>query len=214
MIEFTKDDYEAVIDGLQEVTLVRRPSGDELTLSARRLERNSWRPYLADPGILATDTVWDAPWPEEEAAPALGDEIQSEDAADAVLLSVERRGPGRRYRCRVRALTLDPAATVLVDLQRSVWADLGSGPQLTGWTTLAAAAPAILQPRAVELDHQAVPIAAARSYRITLGSDSLLDQAEQIIGPDSEVYRVDRVVELARLDRLPAVEATLVEDAP
>jgi hypothetical protein len=211
VIEHTQDDYQSVIDGLQEVTLVRRPNDDELTLSARRLERSTWRPYQADPAVQATDTVWDAPWPEEEAAPALGDVIQSDDAADAVLLSVERRGPGRRYRCRVRALALDPAATVLVDLQQSVWEDLGSGLELTGWTTLVAEAPASIRPRAVELDHEAVPIAAARSYRLTLGSSASLEQAQRIVGPGDEVYRVDRVVELARLDRLPAVEATLVE---
>ena len=52
-----------------------------------------------------------------------------------------------------------------IEVQRAVWEDPGSGPEIVDWLTVRAAVPARIQPERVEVDTDATPPTSTATYR-------------------------------------------------
>ncbi|TWT85588.1 hypothetical protein Pla123a_03950 [Posidoniimonas polymericola] len=201
-------DFASVIDGLQSVTVQREAGGSVVVAAARLVSRAVGEEDSSGGGVLIEDLVWDLPWPDGAASIDVGDEIEHGASGSCVVLRVEQRGPGVRYRCTARDVTISDATSVLVDLESPVWEDLGSGPEITGWTTIAADVPAHIQPAVVEHDYSGDPTVSASTFTVSCEAVDDLELCERVVAADGAEYRVDRVLDDGRIDKLPVLEVT------
>lgn len=201
-------DFASVIDGLQAVTVQRDAGGSVAIAAARLVGRAVSEEPSSDGGVLIDDLVWDLPWPDGAAPIDVGDEIEHGASESCVVLRVEQRGPGVRFRCTARDVTVSGVTGVLVDLESPVWEDLGSGPEITGWTTLAADVPAHIQPAMVEHDYAGEPTVSTSTFTVSLEAVDDLELCERVVAADGAEYRVDRILDDGRIDKLPVLEVT------
>lgn len=201
------DDFVEVIDGLEGVTLARAAGGTVEIDAARLVDRSTSDDQPPGGGVLIDDLLWDLPMPSGQDPPSVGDDILHGGEVH-VVLKVERRGPGRRCRCAARWIEVSEQVGVLVDLQSPVWEDLGSGPEVTGWSTIAEDALAHIQPVAVDHDYDAAPTDTASTFTVSLSEVEGLELCEKVVAADGAEYRVDRILDDGRLDALPVLQVT------
>jgi hypothetical protein len=212
-VEFsTEGDFAAIVDGWQPVTLKRHQSTD--TVAVARAIRFSSRTEEADAAgghVARHDVVWQFEWDVTSDLPRLGDSIIDAVGGCWTILSIERRGGGTRLRCQSRNLHLVYELVDRVDVQQAVWDDLGSGPEIVGWTTVRPALAARIQPYRVTVDDESTPASSTAVYHVILGEQIELDHNHRLVGPQGAVYQVIEYSQAERIDVLPV--ATVVKQA-
>lgn len=204
------DDFRTIVDNLASVTLVRAAGTQVVVPGARRISARTTDWDQTGGGVIRRDTVWDLPWPDSESPPEIGDQIDAADAESGVVFAIEQRQPGRRFRCAARTLEIHPQRGERVQIQQAVWEDLGSGPEITGWTTLLADVLVCVQPAAIEVDREGDSPTSTRRYRLFLDINLALDHNHRIQDADGTRYQVERFTNAERIDTLPTVEMTVV----
>jgi hypothetical protein len=137
----------------------------------------------------------------------IGDAILDQSGACWTILSVSQRSAKTRLRCQSRNLHVAHGLTNRVDVQQAIWDDLGSGPEIVGWSILRTAVPARIQPLQSNIDATADPPTSTATCQIVLGEELPLDHNHRIVGPDGAVYQLVEYSQADRIDVLPIVTA-------
>lgn len=199
-----QDDFDAIIDLVEAVTLKRR--GSATTITVPKAWRYSSLSQQAEPGLAGVaqdDVVWQFHWGAEIDPPRIGDAII--DAANHcwTILSVEERGAKTRLRCVTRNLQIVYQLSDRVEIQAAVWEDEGDGPEIVGWTVLRSAVPARIQPLQTTIDNTVDPPTSITTFRIILGDDTPLDHNHRLLGTDGSVFQLLEYSDADRIDALP-----------
>jgi hypothetical protein len=200
----TQGDFAAMVDGGEAIMLKRRDSAT--TIAVPIAWRESSRTIEAEPTgghVARADVVWQFPWDDENGPPRLGDALFDAAGECFTILSVDHYGITGRVRCETRNLRIVYQLTDSVDVQFATIEDLGSGPEIVGWTTVRAALPARVQPDLLEVDHTSEPATAEARYRIILGEPLELAANTRFVDPPENVYQLVEYTQAERIDALP-----------
>ncbi|MGD9636873.1 MAG: hypothetical protein AB7G28_20155 [Pirellulales bacterium] len=200
----TAGDFDTILDSAETAMLKRRGSAATIALAKAWRYSSLTQPAEAGfAGVARNDVVWQFAWADGIDLPRLGDAILDGANECWTILSVEIRGANSRLRCVTRNLRIVHELDDRVEIQAAIWEDSGSGPEITGWTTLRTAVPARIQPAEVTIDHTADPPTSKSTYRIVLADDTPLDHNHRLLGPDGAVYQILAHTQAERFDVLP-----------
>ena len=202
-LNFT-DDFAAIVDGVQAITLKRRDSA--ATVAVPNAWRFSARTLEAEPAgghVARADVVWEFTWDAESEPPRLGDALIDAAGECFTILAIDRFDTTGRVRCETRNLRIVYQLNDRVDVQRAVIEDSGGGPEIVGWTTVRAAVPARIQPEELTVDNSTTPATATATYRIILGEQLELDANLRFVDPLGNVYQLMANTQAERIDGLP-----------
>jgi hypothetical protein len=213
----TADDFAAIADGLESVTLLRResPSGPgevishalRRTIDTAEVIGENRKTIESDGRYTAADAAWSLPAEEAPDAPRLGDVLQDAAGRRWTILEVQLVAMSARWRCRTRELAIAYGLEDVIDVLVAEYSKSESGAAETAWSVLHAGVRGRIQP----LDTQ---IAAAHSAqnsvhrrRIILEEAFDLDHTHRLRGPDGTLYRILSVAGFPKLGELQTVEA-------
>ena len=197
-------DFSAIIDAAEPITLLRR--GSPVEVSIAKAWRYTDRRGEAEPsgGYAAQANVeWQFEWDPATKLPHLGDRIRDGAGECYTVLAVNRLQAATRLRLETRSLRIAHRLDCLVNIELAVWEDLGSGPEITGWTTFRPAVHARVQPDEVIVDETSNPITSTATYHVLLDDDAPLDHNHRIVAGDGTVYRLLSYADAERIDQLP-----------
>jgi hypothetical protein len=200
-----RDDFAAILDGGEAVTLKRRDSAETIAVTT------AWRYSLHEEEVVPsgghvarTDVVWQFPWEQALDLPRLGDSIIDGNDECWTILSIDELGAKTRLRCTARNLHVVYELTDRVDVQQGTWQDVGSGPEFIDGTTVRAAVPARIQPERVEVElKDGEPPTSTAIYRIILGEQLQLDHNSAFIDLQGNLYQFIELTQAERIDALP-----------
>ena len=141
------DDFPAVVDALEAVTLVRADGSASVLLSAAlRLAERAGQAAPTEGVYKAARLVWHLAASELPDAPRLGDAVLDAEGRRWTILAVERAAAGTRWRCQTELRQLDPARHDTIDIEQPVYTKTESGALLATWQTVADGLSARIQP--------------------------------------------------------------------
>jgi hypothetical protein len=200
-----RDDFAAILDGAEAVTVKRRDTADTIAVpKAWRFSSDVAEATAGVQDVARSDVVWQFAWNDAVDRPRIGDYII--DAADNswTILSISELGAKTRLRCTTRNLFFVHA---LVDLVTIEQATVDGDGNITGWTTLETNVPARIQPdRNVVVHTKDEPPATDEFYRVVLGVQIPLTHLNRIVGPDSSTYDLVEYTQAERIDTLPVAQ--------
>jgi hypothetical protein len=208
------DDFVAITDGTETVTLLRRgsDSGDGGTLIAHALRRaiSTGEAPIVNRGdvhknpasgghCIAALLAWHLPVAELSETPRLGDVILDGQQQRWTILAVKRTTLGARWRCETRnvsvAFGLDDTISVLKAASGSEWRTWKTGIR------------ARIQPIDSKIAADAATPYTTRHYRVFVEEDLDLDHTCCIRGPDGTLYTITGTVGGDRIGELQVIEA-------
>jgi len=198
------DDFSTILDGAEPISLKRHGVAGVVAIpKAWRYSAETAEARAGVSGVVRSDVVWQFGWDDVVDRPRVGDSLV--DAANEcwTILAVVERGNKSRLQCITRNLRLVHQLDDRIEIQQAIWEDLGSGPEVTGWTTLRAAVPARIQPERTTTDHEADPPTSIATYRVLLADDTALDHNHRLVGPNGAIYQVQDYSQAERIDALP-----------
>ena len=215
------DDFVAVTDGAETVTLLRRGStlgtaGTAIAHALRRavtageapvVNRGDVRKNVASSGRhVAATVVWHLPIAELPIAPGLGDWILDGDGQRWTILAIKRATLGARWRCETKnvaiAFGLDDTITVLKNVNTV------SEPVWRTWKT---GVRARIQPNEVKITSDETSASTTKSYRIFVEDDLTLDHTHCIRSADGPVHTITRTLGADRIGELQVIETQVIE---
>ena len=167
-------DFAESVDGLEAVSLRRIQSGEVVPVSAAlRREVTTEEAEPSGGAARQTDAVWHLQLPTGAQAPELGDTVIDPSSNHWTILQIEEFALLSRWKCETRELRVAFCCDDRVDVERAVWDDLGSGPEIVDWTFVYTALPVKIQPdETVVSDTSNMPTSTAR-FKIILGDSHL-----------------------------------------
>ncbi len=198
------DDFSTILDGAEPISLQRHGSANTVAvLKAWRYSFETTEAQAGISGVVRNDVVWQFVWDEAVDRPRVGDSLI--DAANEcwTILAVVERGNKSRLQCVTRNLRLVHQLDDRIEIQQATWEDLGTGPEITGWTTLRTAVPARIQPDQTTVDNSADPPTSTTTYRVLLADNTPLDHNHRLVGPEGPIYQVQEYSQAERIDVLP-----------
>ena len=205
------DELSRWADGLEDVTLRRRDSGETLAISTA-LRRDTIAQEVEPSGSAArqTDAVWHLQPLAGESPPEIGDVIV--DVADQhwTIQQIEELQLLGRWKCLARELRVASGCADRVDVQRAVWDDLGNGLEIVDWYHLYTALPVRIQPdETVVSDTSSAPTSTVR-FQIILGEQFPLQADDRFVATDGAIYRLESFEQADRIDVLPIARVVRV----
>lgn len=195
-------DFSTLLDATEPITLFRRDAAEQVAVPvAWRFVDRTAESTPAGGYVTAADVTWQFEWG-ETSPPQVGDRVQDAAGNYYTLLAVERLPGNTRLRCESRNLQIAHGLDDEVAIEQAVWEDLGSGPEITGWSTLQSVVHARIQPERVEVDESTDPVSSTATYRITLEDPPPLDHNHRIVDGDGTVYRLLEFENAERIDVL------------
>ena len=197
-------DFTVIVDAVEAVTLLRRGSPVQVNVATawRYTDRRSETEHSGGYAVQA-DVEWQFEWDATTKLPQLGDRIRDGAGECYTVLAVNRLQAATRLRLETRSLRIAHGLDCLVDIEQAVWEDLGSGPEVTGWTTFRPAVHARIQPLETTVDETTNPITSTATYRVLLDDDAPLDHHHRIVAGNGTVYRLLNYTGAERIDALP-----------
>ena len=208
-----EDDFADFVDGLSSVTLRRRGSSETVAIqSAWQLSGLTQEALPSEGAVLQDEVVWHLQLPDEEVAPQVGDIVIDGQDRRWTVLEVEELTKLKRWKCVARALSVAYGCQDRVDLQRAVWDDLGSGPEIVGWSYVLTALPVRIQPQEILVDGSVDPNVTKAFFQIILGEQVSLEPDDRFVAEDGTIYLLQSLEQADRLDVLP-IAKVLRQDA-
>jgi len=97
-----------------------------------------------------------------------------------------------------------------VDVQRAVWADLGNGLEIVGWSYVYTALPVKVQPeKTLVSDTSSMPTSILR-FHIILGEAFPMESDDRFVETDGAIYRLEALEQADRIDVLPIAKVVRV----
>ena len=189
-LDFTGD-FSAIVDAAESVSLLRRDASTQVAIATawRYADRRS----EAEPAggfAVQADVEWQFEWDAATKLPQIGDRLRDSTGECYTVLAVNRLQGNTRIRLETRSLRIAHGLDCLVDIEQAMWEDLGSGMEITGWTTFRPAVHARIQPAETTVDETTDPTTSTTTYRILLDDDATLDHNHRIVAGDGAVYRM------------------------
>ncbi len=200
-------DFAQLIDGLESVDLRRRHSPETVTINAaRRHEAISREANPSDGLVQQADAVWHLQMPVGESAPKIGDVVLDGNEGRWTILERQELSLLGRWRCETRDLSVAYGCQDRVDVERTVWGDLGGGPEIVDWVYAFTALPVKIQPDEIVVDNSLDPPATKSFFQIILSESILLQPDDRFVAEDGTVYLLQSYEGAERIDRLPVAK--------
>ena len=200
-------DMELLVDGTENITLQHRHSLQKLAISSARRQRQITQEATPSAGdAQQTDCTWHFSLLPSEAAPQLGDVLIDGKAMHWTILEVRELTSLGRWKCQTRNLAVAFGCEDRVDIQRPVWEDLGSGPEIVRWIDVGTSLPVKIQPISLVPDNNVAPTTAEQTYRIILSETLDLEPGDRFVGETGETYTLQSYIQTERLEVLPIAE--------
>ncbi|MCC6125825.1 MAG: hypothetical protein IT426_12735 [Pirellulales bacterium] len=194
------DDFEAITDGLEPVTLLRRESpggpGETVPHALRRtidmaeVVGDNRRTVESDGRYTAADAAWSLPAAEVSAAPRLGDAILDAAGRRWTILETRLVALGVRWRCRTRELSIAYGLEDAIDVLAAEYSKGESGAVETTWNVLHAGVRGRIQPLETKIAAEKSAQNSVRRCRIILEEPFDLGHEHRLRGPDGTLYRI------------------------
>lgn len=192
-------DFAQVVDGLEEVTLLRRDSNATVSVLAARRQQSRTREAEASSGtVVEANSEWHLALV-EGAAPQIGDVVLDGAEHRWTILEVEELPLLGRWKCTTRELRIAYGCGERVEIERAVWSD-GETPEIVGYTYVATALPVRIQPLEVSVDDEQTGQA---TFRIILGESLVLEPHDRFVAGDGTIYVLQTYQQAERIDVLP-----------
>ena len=205
------DEFAQWADGLENVTLRRRDSGETVAITVA-LRRDVVAQEAEPSGGAArqTDAVWHLQLPAGESPPELGDIVIDARDYHWTIQQTEELSLLGRWKCAARELRVAFGCVDRVDVQRAVWDDLGNGPEIVGWSYVYTALPVKIQPEETLVsDTSSTPTSILR-FHIILGEAFPLEPDDRFVAADGAIYRLESLQQADRIDVLPIAQVVRV----
>jgi len=211
------EDFAAVTDNLEAVTLLRRGTGASVAIAhalrravtageATIVNQGDVRKNVASGGrCTAADLVWHLPVAELDESPRLGDVILDGDAQRWTILAVKRTTVDTRWRCETRNVSVAYGLDDTITVQKS-----GTVSGVTTWRTWRTGIRARIQPTQTTIDAAADTPSTTIGYRIFVEEDLELDHTYRICGADGTVYTITGATGAERIGELQVIAAEVI----
>jgi hypothetical protein len=204
------DDFSAVCDGLETVTLCRRGStpGDPGTVVAHALSSGvTMREAAASSGrYTASDVTWHLPVAELPDAPRLGDLIVGGQRRWTVL-EVQRTTLGTRWRCIARSLAVVYGLDDTVTILKATYGKGTGGAAEATWFPWKTGVRARIQPVESRTGSRHEALQSVTRFQIFVEEELALDQSHRILAADGRIYKVLGVRGAERIGELQTIDA-------
>lgn len=196
-------DFVAIVDASEPLTLIRHGASSATEIATAWRFRQRHAEAAATGGYVArADATWQFEWPAGSPLPRLGDVLRDATGECYTVLAVERAQGSTRLRCESRSLRIAHGLNCLVDIEQAVWQDLGSEPEITGWTHYRPAVHARIQADTLTVDETTEPVTSTATYKIYLEESVPLDHNHRFVAGDGAVYRLMSYSGAERIDEL------------
>ena len=198
-------------DGLENVTLRRRDSGETVAITvALRRDVVAQEAEPSGGAALQTDAVWHLQLPAGESPPELGDIVIDARDYHWTIQQTEELPLLGRWKCAARELRVAFGCVDHVDVQRAVWDDLGSGPEIVGWSYVYTALPVKIQPEETLVSDTSITPTSTLRFHIILGEAFPLQSDDRFVAADGAIYRLEAIEQADRIDVLPIAKVVRV----
>jgi hypothetical protein len=216
-INFTpNNDFAAVADGLEPVTLLRRetPNGPgeailhalRRTIDAAEVVGKNRKTIESDGRYTAADANWSLPAAELTRAPRLGDAILDAAGRRWTILEVRLVALSARWRCRTRELSIANGLEDDVAILQAEISTNESGEVETVWIVLHEHIRARIQPLKTKITLENSIPTSVRRCRIILAESFDLDHTHRLRGSDGALYRPVTVAGFPQLGELQTID--------
>ncbi len=202
------DDFPAVVDVLEAVTL-ERADGSPSTLVSAALRRFDRR-FEAAPseGVYqAAHAVWHLPAADLAQAPRPGDTVLDSLQRRWTIRAVEQTAAGTRWRVQTEAIGLDPARQDTLEVLQPVYTRTESGAEVATWQTVATGLAARIQPVAEQVHTAAGRQWTAARVTIYLAQPAAVDAGCRLRDAQGRVYSIVQIRRASRNDALLEIDA-------
>ncbi len=198
-------------DGLENVTLRRRESGETVAITvALRRDVVAQEAEPSGGAALQFDAVWHLQLPAGESPPELGDIVIDARDYHWTIQQTEELPLLGRWKCAARELRVAFGCVDHVDVQRAVWDDLGSGPEIVGWSYVYTALPVKIQPEETLVSDTSITPTVTLRFHIILGEAFPLQPDDRFVAADGAIYRLESIEQADRIDVLPIAKVVRV----
>jgi len=205
-------DFAQLVDGLESIELLRRSKAETVAISAaRRQEAISREANPSDGLVQQADVVWHFQMPTGASAPKIGEVLLDGSAGRWTILERQEFSLLGRWRCETRDLSVAYGCQDRVDVERAVWGDLGSGPEIVDWVYAFTALPVKIQPEEIVVDTSDPPVTKS-FFQIILSESILLQPDDRFVAEDGTVYLLQSYEGAERIDRLPVAKVLRKDD--
>ncbi len=202
-------DFEDITDGLEAVTLDRRGSSDNVSVTSALRRNLSTSEILASDGKLQSgDTRWHLPGAEVTTTPRIGDSIEPSDGTRHQILEVRFDTLSNRWRCVTRDLRIAYGLDDTVSIQKATYAKGDGGAQEATWTTYVAGVRARVQEVAATGGVVGGAKQTGRAYAVLLEADLELDSKHRIVDQRGRKYLIVGVTGRGDVGQPMTIEAT------
>jgi hypothetical protein len=202
-------DFEDVCDGLEAVTLNRRGSSDDVSVTSA-LQRNVSTTEIAasDGKYQAGDVRWHLPIAEVATTPKLGDSIVDAAGDYWKILAVRLDTLGRRWRCMTRNLVIAHGLNDTVTIEEATYAKGTGGAMERTYHVWRSGVRARIQEVDTSMETDGGAKRTAKRYQIYLEDDYAVTHNHRIKDRQGNKYKIVGAGNKAELGQCQVVEAT------
>ena len=220
------EDFAAVTDGLESVTLLRRGnmSGATGTVIAHSLRRTMTateatiavagdvhKQVASDGQQMASDLIWHLPVAELSDSPQLGDVIVDGAGGRWTVLGVKLATVGSRWRCSARNVAVAFGLDDTISVLKATYVKSDGGAAVPNWRTWMTGIRARIQPQDTKLAADAQTHRAVTGYRIFVDGEVELDQSCCIRGADGTIYTIVSTSGAERIGELQVIDVEVTQ---
>jgi hypothetical protein len=201
-------DFETITDGLEAVTLNRRGSSSNVSVTNALQRAVTTSEVEASNGQYTQgDVRWHLPKAEVAATPKIGDSIV--DAGDTwwVILTVQEATLSARWRCVSRDVIVQYGLDDTVTIEVAAYSKGDGGAAERSWSTYRTARARIQEVTADAEDREGAR-RTARQYDIFIVTDLELGHEHRIRGSDGTLYNITGNTGVQDVSALQAIQAT------
>lgn len=204
-------DFEDITDGLEAVTLNRRGSSDNVSVTAALRRALSTSEISASDGLLRSgDTWWHLPAAEvaTTAPPRMGDWIIPTDGTRFQIMELRLDTQSTRWRCIARDVRVSYGLDDTIQIQEAVYDKGGAGAQEASWRVHLDGVRARIQEVDAEVAVAGDAKRTERTYGISVESDLDLLLNHRIKDRKGKLYRIIAVTGRDAIGEPMVIEAT------
>jgi hypothetical protein len=201
-------DFETIADGLEAVTLDRRGSSSNVSVTKALKRQVSTTEIAASDGKLQSgDTRWHLPTAEVTSPPRLGDWIQDSGGDRYQILEFHRELLGSRYRCIARNLRVAYGLDDTLTIQQATYAKGTGGASEETFTTWRTGVRARIQEVAADVTSDVDARRTEKMFTVMLEDDYSLGHRHRLRDRHGNLYKVQGTTSKAELGKPFTVEA-------
>lgn len=202
------DDFPAVVDGLEAVTLQRADGSASMPVSsALRLAERLHQAAPTEGVYQLARAVWHLPAAELPEAPRPGDVVVDASQRRWTVLVAERAAAGTRWRVRTEAHGLDPSRHDTIDIEQPVYTKSETGALRATWQAVATGLAVRIQPVAETMHAEPGRLFSGTRVVVYLAQPAAVDAQCRLRDSQGHLYTILQVRKLSRNDALVEIDA-------